>query len=177
MNRKVKLKDGREVTIRPLTPEDSDKIFTMFTAMSEEALRWGMPPYTRERIETWMSKIENLIILGAEHDQRLIGYAQIEKETHPRRKGMAELAVYLRQGYHGAGLGTLITQILLEKAREQGVHKVNIGTVDENEAAIRLFTKLGFEKEGRMRDCFYGEDRRYRDIIVMGLILDEESTA
>ncbi|MBA7618618.1 Mycothiol acetyltransferase [subsurface metagenome] len=177
MKRKVELKDGREITIRPLTPEDNEKIYEMFAAMSEEALRWSMAPYTRERIERWMSNIENLILLGAEHDRSLIGYAQLHRETHPRRRGMAELSVYLHQDYHGAGLGTAITQTLLQEARAQGVHKVNLGTVDENETAIRLFTKLGFEQEGRLRDCFYSDDNLYHDIIMMGLILDEEPTA
>jgi L-amino acid N-acyltransferase YncA len=171
MTQRVRLKDGREVAISPLTTEDNEKIYDMFASMSEEALKWSMAPYTRERIERWMRNIENLIILGAEHDRRLIGYAQVHKSSHPRRTGMAELAIYLHQDYHGAGLGTAITRILLQEAREQGVHKVNLGTVDENEAAIRLFTKLGFEEEGRMRDCFYGEDGRYRDIIAMGKIL------
>jgi hypothetical protein len=79
MTQTVRLKDDREVEIRPLTTEDNEKIHEMFASMSEEALRWGMPPYTRERIERWMRNIENLIILGAEHDKLLIGYAHIAR--------------------------------------------------------------------------------------------------
>ena len=174
MTRTVRLKDGREVAIRPLTAEDNEKIYEMFKAMSEEALRWGMPPYTRERIERWMRNIENLIILGAEHERRLIGYAQIGKGSQPRRIGTAGLAIYLHQDYQGAGLGTEMTGLLLEAAEEHGVHKVNLDTVADNEAAIRLFEKMGFEVEGRIRDSYRGPDGRYHDIIAMGKILDQE---
>jgi len=171
MTQRVRLKDGREVTIRPLTAEDNEKIYEMFASMSEEALRWGMPPYTRERIERWMSNIENLIILGAEHDRRLMGYAQIHKGSQPRRIGTAGLAIYLHQDYHGVGLGTEMIGLLLETAEEHGVHKVNLDTVADNEAALRLFEKMGFEVEGRIRDSYRGSDGRYHDIIAMGKIL------
>ena len=174
MTQSVRLKDGREVAIRPLTAEDNEKIYEMFKAMSEEALRWSMPPYTRERIERWMSNIKNLIILGAEHDRRLIGYAQIGKGSQPRRIGTAGLAIYLHQDYHGVGLGTEMTGLLLEAAEEHGVHKVNLDTVAENEAAIRLFEKMGFEVEGRIRDSYRGADGGYHDIIAMGKILQEQ---
>jgi RimJ/RimL family protein N-acetyltransferase len=167
----VRLKDGREVAIRPLTAEDNEKIYEMFASMSEEALRWGMPPYTRERIERWMRNIENLIILGAEHDRRLIGYAQIHKGSQPRRIGTAGLAIYLHQDYQGAGLGTEMTGLLLEVAGKNGVHKVNLETVADNEAAMRLFEKMGFEVEGRIRDSYRGADGGYHDIIAMGKIL------
>jgi RimJ/RimL family protein N-acetyltransferase len=174
MTRRVRLKDGREVAIRPLTTADNDKMYEMFASMSEEALRWGMPPYTRERIERWMRNIENLIILGAEHDRRLIGYAQIHKGSNPRRRGTVGLAIYLHQDYHGVGLGTEMVGLLLEAAEEHGVHKVNLDTVADNEAAIRLFEKMGFEVEGRIRDSYRGLDGGYHDIIAMGKILQEQ---
>jgi RimJ/RimL family protein N-acetyltransferase len=174
MTPRVRLKDGREVAIRPLTAEDNEKIYEMFASMSEEALRWGMPPYTRERIERWMRNIENLIILGAEHDRRLIGYAQIGQSSNPRRRGIAGLAIYLHQDYQGVGLGTEMTGLLLEAAEEHGVHKVNLETVADNEAAMRLFEKMGFEVEGRIRDSYRGADGGYHDIIAMGKILQEQ---
>jgi RimJ/RimL family protein N-acetyltransferase len=174
MTRRVRLKDGREVAIRPLTTEDNEKIYEMFKAMSEEALRWGMPPYTRERIRRWMRNIENLIVLGAEHDKLLIGYAQIHKVSQPRRIGTAGLAIYLHQDYHGVGLGTEMVGLLLEAAEEHGVHKVNLETVADNEAAMRLFEKMGFGVEGRIRDSYRGADGRYHDIIAMGKILQEQ---
>jgi putative acetyltransferase len=118
-----------------------------------------------------MRNIENLIIFGAEHDRRLIGYAQLNKVSQPRRIGTAGRVIYLHQDYHGVGLGTEMVGLLLEAAEEQGVHKVNLETVAENEAAIRLFEKMGFEVEGRIRDSYRGADGGYHDIIAMGKIL------
>ncbi len=63
---------------------------------------------------------------------------------------------------------------VLESARRQGVHKVDAGAVAEDEEAISLLERFGFETEGRKRDDFLGEDGRYHDVLAMGRILDEE---
>ena len=74
---KFTLKDGREVIVRPLTVEDKDGLFQMFSSMSDKALKWSMAPYTMEVIERWMSNIKNLIALVAEWNNKIVGYAMI----------------------------------------------------------------------------------------------------
>ncbi len=145
---KVKLKDGREVNIRPVTPEDKEGLFALFSSMSEDALRWSMAPYTPDQIQRWIDNLPNLIFYAAVHKGRIVGQAMVNKFTHPRRKGVAEFGIYLHQDYHNVGLGTAMMKILLELAREQGIHKVNVETVADNEPARCLFRKLGFA-EGR----------------------------
>jgi len=121
----VKLKDGREATVRFLTLEDKEKLGEMFASMSDEALKWGMPPYTREVIERWMSNLPNLIPLVAEHSNRIVGYASIFKYTHPRRKGIGDIGMYIHQYFQNVGLGTAILNHLLEIAKRQGMHRIS----------------------------------------------------
>jgi hypothetical protein len=99
----VKLKDGREVTVKFLTPDDKERLSEMFASMSDEALQWGMPPYTREIMERWISNLPNLIPLVAGENNRLVGYAAIYKYPHPRRKGVSDLVMYLHQDFHNVG--------------------------------------------------------------------------
>jgi len=170
---KVRLKDGREVTIRFLTVEDKEGLLGMFSSMSKEALRWALPPYTREVIDRWMNNIQNLIPLVAEHDNHIVGYAQISKSRHPRRQGVCDLLIYLHQDFHGIGLGTAMTELLLRLAKEHEIHKINLSVVADNKIAIRLYEKFGFEIEGRMRDSYFGEDEKYHDMLIMGKILEK----
>jgi RimJ/RimL family protein N-acetyltransferase len=170
---KVKLKDGREVNIRPVTPDDKGGLFALFSSMSEEALRWSMAPYTLDRIQRWIESLPNLIFIAAMHGSRIVGQATVNKFTHPRRRGVAEFGIYLHQDYHNVGLGTAMTKILLRQAGEQGIHKVNLETVADNEPARHLFRKLGFAEEGRIKDSYLGEDGKFHDIILMGKIVEE----
>lgn len=170
---KTKLKDGREVVIRFLTLEDKEKLVEMFACMSEDALRWGMPPYTREVIERWMKSIENLIPLVAEYNNRIVGYASIFRHPHPRRKGTGNLIIYLHQDFHKVGLGTTMLKYLLELAREEGMHRIGLHVIADNKAAIRLYEKFGFKVEGIMKDSYFGADGKYHDELVMGVILNK----
>jgi len=166
----AKLKDGREVTVRFLSLEDKEKLVEMFASMSDEALKWGMPPYTREVVERWMSNIQNLIPLVAEHDNRTVGYASIYKYVHPRRKGTSDLVMYLHQEFHNVGLGTTMLNRLLELAKNEGMHRIGLHVIADNRIAVHLYEKFGFRVEGVMKDSYFGADGKYHDEIVMGLV-------
>ncbi|MGC9346130.1 MAG: GNAT family N-acetyltransferase [Candidatus Bathyarchaeales archaeon] len=168
----VKLKDGRTVLIREFQMEDKEKLFEMYESLSAESLRWAMPPYTRERIERgWMSNLQNLIAIVALYKDRIVGHAQIFKFPHSRRKGTGDLVIYLHQDFHNVGLGTAMLTKLLELAKNEGLHRVGLHVIADNEQAVHLYQKFGFEIEGVMRDSYFGEDGKYHDEFVMGLIL------
>jgi len=168
---KVKLKDGREVTIRFLTANDKEALFQMFSSMSSEALKWSMAPYTLEVIQRWINNIKNLIPLVAEYNNRIVGYASIYKFQHPRRKGIGDLAIYLHQDFHNVGLGTAMMKKLLQLAKEHKMHKLELYVVEDNKVAVALYKKFGFKIEGISKDSFFGSDGKYHNMIHMGLLL------
>ena len=168
---RVKLKDGREVTIRFLTANDKEALFQMFSSMSSEALKWSMAPYTMEVIQRWINNIKNLIPLVAEYNNRIVGYASIYKFQHPRRKGIGDLAIYLHQDFHNVGLGTAMMKKLLQLAKEHKMHKLELYVVEDNKAAVALYKKFGFKIEGISKDSFFGSDGKYHNMIHMGLLL------
>jgi len=169
---KVKLKDGREVTIRFLTANDKEALFQMFSSMSSEALKWSMAPYTLEVIQRWINNIKNLIPLVAEYNNRIVGYASIYKFQHPRRKGIGDLAIYLHQDFHNVGLGTAMMKKLLQLAKEHKMHKLELYVVEDNKAAVTLYKKFGFKIEGISKDSFFGSDGKYHNMLHMGLLLE-----
>lgn len=115
------LKDGRVVLIREFGMEDKEKLFQMYESLSAEAVRWGMPPYTTDRIEKWwLSNLQNLTPIVALHGDKIVGHAQIFKRAHARRKGTADLGMYLHQDFHNVGLGAAMLPKLLELARREG---------------------------------------------------------
>ncbi|RLI45644.1 hypothetical protein DRO64_02185 [Candidatus Bathyarchaeota archaeon] len=138
---KFTLKDGREVIVRPLTVEDKDGLFQMFSSMSDKALKWSMAPYTMEVIERWMSNLKNLIVLVAEWNNRIVDYAMIYKFLHPRRRGVGDLALYVHQDFHNVGLGTAMLKKLLQLAQKEGMHKIELYVVEDDIVAIHLYKK------------------------------------
>jgi RimJ/RimL family protein N-acetyltransferase len=168
----LKLRDGREVTVRFLNLGDRDGLFQMFSSMSEKALEWSMAPYTMEVIDRWIGNMSSLIPLVAEYNGKIVGYAVIYKYSHQRRRGIGDLAIYLHQDFHKVGLGTAMTEKLLELAKKERLHKIELTVVTENEIARNLYENFGFKTEGLSKDSFLGFDGKCHDMVHMGLILD-----
>jgi len=169
---KVRLKDGRELVVRRFTEGDKDGVAEMMASLSDEALKWGVPPYTRERLERgWWSRMENVTALVALDGDRVAGYAGLRKFSHPRRRGASDYLIYLYQDYHNVGLGTAMTRRIVELASKEGLHRIGLSVVADNEIAIRVYEKVGFVVEGVLRDAYFGDDGRYHDEVHMGLIL------
>jgi len=173
MERTFTLRDGRLVHIRPLQEEDKEGLHGMYRSMSPDALRWSMAPYTAETINRWIGNLPNLISLVSVHDGDIVGYASVQKFTHPRRMGTGNLNIYIHQDYQGAGLGTALMVMILNAANEHSLHRINLEGVADNETAVHLFRKFGFNVEGRRVEAYKAQDGGLYDILLMGKTLNK----
>ncbi|MCJ7718997.1 hypothetical protein MUO69_03590 [Candidatus Bathyarchaeota archaeon] len=74
----VKLENGETTLIKKFALADKEKLFQTYESLSDETMRWGMPPYARERIEKgWLSNLQNLISIVALFQNRIVGHFQI----------------------------------------------------------------------------------------------------
>jgi RimJ/RimL family protein N-acetyltransferase len=167
----VTLKDGSKVLVSAYKAEDFERVVEMFASLSDEALRWASPPYTKETIGRWTQDLENKTILVAHFQNRIVGYCMVHGSPRPRYRGICDLMIYLHQGFQNKGLGTTMTSMAVRLAKEQGIHRLSLEVVADNKMAVHVYEKVGFRIEGVMKDAFYGEDGKYHDMIVMSLLL------
>jgi putative acetyltransferase len=78
--------------------------------------------------------------------------------------------MYLHQDFQNVGLGTAMLSRLLELAEKVKLHRISLTVIADNYIAVHLYEKFGFITEGVMRDAYLGDDGKYHDEIVMGLI-------
>jgi RimJ/RimL family protein N-acetyltransferase len=165
------LKNGKAVRLMTYRPEDKEELVSMYASMSPEAVRWGLPPYDRARIERWTADLANNITLLARLDQRVVGHLQLLRIPFERRKGVGEVLIYIHQDFQNIGLGTLMMKKAIQIAKDRGFHRLGLTVVADNHGAIKVYEKVGFKKEGIAKDAFYGDDHRYHDEVEMGLLL------
>jgi RimJ/RimL family protein N-acetyltransferase len=82
----------------------------------------------------------------------------------------AELGYWMAPTEQGDGYATEAAELCLVHAFEElGLHKVWARTVGDNEASIRVLKKLGFQREGILKEHWYGIGR-YVDEYRFGLL-------
>ncbi|MFJ9522044.1 GNAT family N-acetyltransferase [Kitasatospora sp. NPDC101801] len=175
--------EGKLVRLRALRAEDA-----------EHHLRWrndpevvrpaaaGDPcfgPVTAEAIGLGFDTMLRLMpresaVLTVEDltDGRVIGMADY-RDLDPYA-GVATLGVTIGEpAYWGRGHGSEALGLLVDHLfGAYGLHRLELDTWSGNERAVRAFTRLGFQEEGRRRSAVLVAGERY-DRVLFGLLRED----
>lgn len=89
------------------------------------------------------------IMIVAFDEGELIGTGAVSVVSgKPRFAHRREIAISVRKDYWGKGIGTGIMNVLMDFARKSGAEVLELEVRSDNEAAISLYKKFGFEKIG-----------------------------
>ena len=78
---------------------------------------------------------------------------------------------------HGQGIGTDATKAMLSHGfRDLNLHRIYLFVLDSNVAARAMYEKVGFRREGTMREAAF-KNGVYEDVHLMGLLQSEFTTA
>lgn len=80
--------------------------------------------------------------------------------------GVMAIGMWVSPSHRGRGGGRTLIEAALA-ARPEDVHKIELEVFPENEAAISLYRKLGFEQEGLRRDHYRRRDGSLRSALIM----------
>lgn len=135
--------------IREIKKEDNPKVATIIrTVMTEyDCVGQGYSiedPEVDCMFETYSDDLSHyLVLLKNEKIVGCGGIAPLQGGT----TGTCELKkMYFYSDARGAGMGTKMVEMLVEKARELGYKKCYIETVERMNRANALYQKMGFEK-------------------------------
>lgn len=170
MAKQVVLKDGRRVYVRQLQMSDKEAMVDFYTSLSPEVLRWALPPYDRVRVERFFGSPEQLMGVVGVVDDKVVGHLHIFRFVS-RMSHVGELIIYIHQNFLNIGLGSAMMREGIRVAKARGLRRIQLTVIEGNEGAIRLYEKLGFQREGTRDDSYLGEDGRYYASIDMGMIL------
>jgi acetyltransferase len=155
--KRLRLRDGREVRIRPIGPPDLDALKRFFLALSPTTRRLRFHASIRELPEPLLREL-------TEPDQRqhvgLIAEAQagaseqaaqlVAEARFVRSPGTdgAEFALVVADGWRRVGLGSSLMRALLDHAGLRGVQRLCGDALADNEATRRFLRSLGAWRSG-----------------------------
>jgi len=91
------------------------------------------------------------------------------------RSGVGHIGMLLLPEWRAHGLGGRLLVTCIEWCREMGAHKAALEVWPHNQRAIALYTRHGFEIEGRLRRHYRRRNGELWDAVQMGLVLDTSS--
>jgi diamine N-acetyltransferase len=132
---------------------------------------------TREQEDEWISRVTkdssqvNFVIYSVADPSQPAG--TISLTSIDRRSRNAEYGrVFVSPKFRGAGVMDHASRLVLRYGfGDLNMHKIYLRVLSDNERAIRLYRRLGFEEEGCLREHVY-KDGTYRDVTCMGLLAD-----
>jgi RimJ/RimL family protein N-acetyltransferase len=120
----LKLLDGSEVVVRPIRSADKGALVAGFEQLSEQSRYQRFLTGIKELSESevrYLTEVDHhdheaLIAFGPEGEA--VGVARFVRADDPLR---AEAAVAVIDSWQGRGLGTALTNLLADRARDEGV--------------------------------------------------------
>jgi GNAT superfamily N-acetyltransferase len=156
----VTLRDGAEVVLRPIRPDDAPRLQALHSRLSQETiyLRFlGVHPTLfdkeAERLATvdYQNRMALVAARAEAGEERLLGVARYAM-TGPERPGEAEVAIVVEDKYQGLGLGTLLVERIMAYARTHGVCVFFAEINAENDRILHFVRRSGLPAEKRFRD-------------------------
>jgi RimJ/RimL family protein N-acetyltransferase len=108
----------------------------------------------------------NAAVFVAEDDGVIVGRLSVARDQHPASTHVADLGLMVAQSHRRRGVGTALLQAAAEWGRDAGVRKLERHVFPWNTAAIALYEKFGFVREGYRKE-HYRRDDGYVDAILM----------
>ncbi len=158
-----------EILIRRAEPGDAPALTHLFSHRESIRGTLGMP-YPEERF--WRSRLENAdagtIHLVAEAENQLLGLGSLHTDPlSPRRRHAAELGLVVDPGFHRKGVGRALLEALVDLADNWlNLRRIELTVHGDNAAAIRLYERFGFQREGLHRDYAF-RDGAFADALCM----------
>ena len=102
---------------------------------------------------------------------KYIGNCSLMGNAPSRYRHRASVGIALFQAYTGMGIGRKMLELLCEIAKEKGIEQLELEVVADNDRAIALYKKIGFEKMGTFPHNMKYKDGTYADAYWMVKIL------
>lgn len=146
--RRVTLRKGDKVFIRPIRPEDERLYPTLFAKIKADDLRLRFFAPVKEFSHQFIARLTQVDYARAyvcaaidEVSGEIVGVVRLMHDPDDIR---AEYAILVRSDWKGRGLGWLLMHLLIDYALETGLKIIEAQVLPENKPMLDMCAGLGF---------------------------------
>ena len=148
------LKDGKQIVLRPILPEDEPAHKTFISQVSEDDLYKRFFSEIGEFNHEALAKFTQIdydreMAFVVVYEEMIIGVARALSDSDNKE---AEFAILVRSDMKGMGLGGILMTKLIDYAKQRGLYTLTGMTMPSNRGMITLAKKMGFEIDIQLAD-------------------------
>ena len=160
-----------EITIFTADPSDAEAILKCYTAPLAARNTLQIPYRSLESVREQLTKSgEGDHLLVAEIEGEVVGVIGLHTSSRPRVNHKAEVGMMVHDDWQGKGVGAALMRAVIELADKWlNLTRIELSVFTDNESAIALYRKFGFEIEGTLRKYAF-RDGEFVDAFAMARI-------
>jgi acetyltransferase len=148
-----KLKNGIPVLLRPIKPEDEDRLNRLITSLSKETMRFRFFQIIKEMTHDTLTRYCNIdydreVAIVAElqenGDSKIIGVVRLILDPDGKQ---GEFAILVGDQWQGLGLGSKLMCSLFDIAKDMRLQRIYGYVMTDNQKMVQLCNKKGFKVE------------------------------
>jgi acetyltransferase len=159
----ILLKNGKNVLLRPIRPEDEAMHAEMIANFSEQTHYYRFFSTGLKVNHDFLTRFTQI-----DYDREIAIVAEVQEKKKRMLAGVvrivgdpynetAEYAIAIADPWQGLGLGNFLTDFILEIARKRGFQKIYASLLRGNNKMQHLFERNGFRIRPDDVDTFYAE--------------------
>ncbi len=168
------------IKLEPFTRDDFARL--MDWAVSPEFLvQWAGTqftyPMTEEQLERYYQSAQTaepkrLIFKGVDEKGNAVGHIELNQIDHHHRSASISRVLVAPEA-RGKGYGQqMVREVIRIGFEDLNLHRISLNVFDFNKSAIACYEKVGFVREGLLRELRKVGDR-YWNLVVMSMLEEE----
>lgn len=150
--RSFTLRDGRPATIRPMRPDDKDKLVAAFAKLDRQTVYTRFFSFRKQLPEGPLNRIDAIdyvrlaalvVTLGRGADETIIGSATYVADEAADGARIAEVAFTIEEDFQRQGLAGRLLAALADIARRHGIVRLQAEVLAHNGAMLAVFRRSG----------------------------------
>lgn len=158
-----------EYRIRPVTAEDAGALHALRLTPGVMENLLGIPSWRLDQARGWLDGLgsDSHEFAAVTPEGRVVGEAGLSGCSRPRLKHVGSLGMMVHPEFWGQGVGSALMEAMMDVADNYlMLVRVELEVFTDNQRAIRLYERFGFETEGVRRMAAVRQGR-YADLQVM----------
>ncbi|KUL52312.1 acyl-CoA synthetase, partial [Streptomyces sp. NRRL F-4489] len=159
----VVLRDGGTARIRPITPDDAERLVSFYEQVSDESKYYRFfAPYPRlsdrdvHRFthHDYVDRVGLAATVGGEFIAT-VRYDRIDERGLPAKRpgcDQAEVAFLVQDAHQGRGVASALLEHIAAVARERGIRRFAAEVLPANTKMIKVFTDAGYTQKRTFED-------------------------